>query len=104
MLIGKKIAYDNMKHSLVFCKACGSLLDPPSGSEDCVRCHCCECIVKASEFEKLRVETKSKGEAFPHRPKIEMALSNYHLKDGATIKEKCPKCDANEMVFRIYIF
>ncbi|RKO91940.1 transcription factor S-II-domain-containing protein [Blyttiomyces helicus] len=91
-------------HSLVFCPECGSLLDPPSGAEDSVACEVCGGLVVAQAFESIEVVTKSRPGAFPDRPKtvVEEGAEedgNSHLRDGATIKEKCPKCDAPEMVF-----
>ncbi|KAL5037256.1 DNA-directed RNA polymerase I core subunit rpa12, variant 2 [Batrachochytrium dendrobatidis] len=93
-------------HSLVFCKECGSLLDPPNDIEDYVVCHCCATVVDAKEFELRPVVTVSKQATFPDKPKPIVDPSddnndrtNAHLRDGATIQEKCPKCDAPEMVF-----
>ncbi|KAI8909602.1 transcription factor S-II-domain-containing protein [Gorgonomyces haynaldii] len=86
-------------HSLVFCHACGALLDPPTGSETHVECHCCLSHIDSSEFESIEVVSKSKPEQFPHRPKDLEIRNTQHLKDGATIDEKCPKCGAPEMVF-----
>eukprot|EP00842_Homolaphlyctis_polyrhiza_P005969 jgi/Hompol1/6373/HPOL_001189-RA len=97
------------QHSLVFCPECGSLLDPPSGSEDSVSCYCCGTSINAKAFESIEVVSRSKQDTFPDRPKLAVKSSNHkdaeptdshaHLRDGATIKEKCPKCDAPEMVF-----
>ncbi|KAH6576491.1 hypothetical protein BASA50_006776 [Batrachochytrium salamandrivorans] len=100
---------DQSQHSLVFCEECGSLLDPPTGAEDFVTCFCCGTMVNAKAFESRTVITVSKPSAFPDKPKpvTDASLSkkdgedhtNAHLRDGATIREKCPKCDAPEMVF-----
>ncbi|KAI8591973.1 DNA-directed RNA polymerase I core subunit rpa12 [Geranomyces variabilis] len=97
-------------HSLVFCPDCGSLLDPPSGAEDNVACGICGGVVVAAAFESVHVVTRSKPGAFPDRPLPRVVAgrgddgagesrTSQHLRDGATIKEKCPKCDAPEMVF-----
>ncbi|TPX70671.1 hypothetical protein SpCBS45565_g01667 [Spizellomyces sp. 'palustris'] len=95
-------------HSLIFCPDCGSLLDPPSGAEDNVACGICGGVVVSEAFESVEVVTKSRPGAFPDRPQLETAKiaeateggrTSQHLRDGATIKEKCPKCDAPEMVF-----
>ncbi|KAI8917162.1 hypothetical protein PhCBS80983_g00067 [Powellomyces hirtus] len=94
-------------HSLVFCPDCGSLLDPPSGAEDNVACGICGGVVVSEAFESVLVVTKSKPGAFPDRPLPREVMeddstqsrTSQHLRDGATIKEKCPKCDAPEMVF-----
>ncbi|KAI8920404.1 transcription factor S-II-domain-containing protein [Entophlyctis helioformis] len=97
------------QHSLVFCPECGSLLDPPAGAEDFVSCYCCGTTVNAQAFEAIEVVTRSKPSAFAERPSVPVAVTlvdgeetsrtSQHLRDGATIKEKCPKCDAPEMVF-----
>jgi DNA-directed RNA polymerase I subunit RPA12 len=86
------------KHSLVFCPKCGNLLDQPSGTDEHIQCHCCTKIVPASEFESATIITTSRTDSFPHKPILEEKEIHY-LKDGATIQEKCPKCDHFEMVF-----
>ena len=74
------------KHSLVFCPKCGTLLDPPSGTDDNIDCHACGNTVAASLFEAQKVFTQSRPEAFPNRPKIDKIVDKYaHLKDGATV-------------------
>ncbi|KAI9104694.1 hypothetical protein DFS34DRAFT_604098 [Phlyctochytrium arcticum] len=93
------------EHSLIFCPECGALLDPPSGAEDTVACGVCGGVVDADAFESIEIVTRSGPGAFPVRPKPvlnaqeEEERRTQHLRDGATIKEKCPKCDAPEMVF-----
>ncbi|KAJ3331505.1 DNA-directed RNA polymerase I core subunit rpa12, partial [Blyttiomyces sp. JEL0837] len=91
-------------HSLVFCKDCGTLVDAPIANEAAVTCRLCTSSVPASEFDALQVITSSKAGAFPNKPtprKKDGAKEDEsgHLRDGATIKEKCPKCEAPEMVF-----
>jgi DNA-directed RNA polymerase I subunit RPA12 len=56
-------------------------------------------MVSAKEFESATIVTSSRPEAFPHKPKLEATEEKHYLKDGATIQEKCPKCDHYEMVF-----
>ncbi|KAJ3000648.1 DNA-directed RNA polymerase I core subunit rpa12 [Globomyces sp. JEL0801] len=87
------------QHSLVFCPDCGSLLDAPSGADDVVECHCCGTTVP--EFESIEIITKSRPESFPNKPTLtEKSTDRHqHLKDGATIQDKCPKCGHHEMVF-----
>ncbi|KAL2918473.1 DNA-directed RNA polymerase I core subunit rpa12 [Polyrhizophydium stewartii] len=106
-MLSKKAPAKTQQHSLVFCNDCGALLDPPAGAEDFVTCYCCGSAVEATAFESIEVVTKSKPSTFPERPKLPSAgageddaeRATAHLRDGATIKEKCPKCDAPEMVF-----
>ncbi|KAJ3015957.1 DNA-directed RNA polymerase I core subunit rpa12 [Thoreauomyces humboldtii] len=101
----RSAAAEEQAHSLVFCPDCGSLLDPPGGSEDTVSCGICGGIVQSTAFESINVVTKSKPGAFPDRPtprntaEDDANRTSQHLRDGATIKEKCPQCDAPEMVF-----
>ncbi|KAJ3010985.1 UNVERIFIED_CONTAM: DNA-directed RNA polymerase I core subunit rpa12 [Siphonaria sp. JEL0065] len=92
------------KHSLIFCPDCGSLLDPPESQETNVQCRLCACIIRSEDFDSVEVVTQSGSNAFPERPaqKTKDGVEEdamAHLRDGATIKEKCPKCDAPEMVF-----
>ncbi|KAI9015099.1 transcription factor S-II-domain-containing protein [Gaertneriomyces semiglobifer] len=95
------------EHSLVFCPDCGSLLDPPAGAEENVACEVCGGVVFASAFESVEVVTRSRPGAFPDKPTIrneddeeeDEDRTSKHLRHGATVKEKCPKCDNPEMVF-----
>ncbi|KAJ3298054.1 DNA-directed RNA polymerase I core subunit rpa12 [Rhizoclosmatium sp. JEL0117] len=115
------------KHSLIFCPDCGSLLDPPESLETNVQCRLCACIIRSEgkptvfnlsstpwgliythlvpDFDAVEVITQSNASAFPERPSVNKKKEGEeedtiaHLRDGATIKEKCPKCDAPEMVF-----
>ncbi|KAI8816783.1 transcription factor S-II-domain-containing protein [Fimicolochytrium jonesii] len=104
---GRRHNQKRQEHSLVFCPDCGSLLDAPSGAEDHVTCGICGGVVVSEAFESVQVVTKSRPDAFPDRPTMRKKLeeeesgdrTSQHLRDGATIKEKCPKCDAPEMVF-----
>ncbi|KAJ3404761.1 DNA-directed RNA polymerase I core subunit rpa12 [Chytriomyces hyalinus] len=94
----------HQKHSLIFCPDCGSLLDPPTTSETAVQCHLCSCLLPSAAFDSLEVVTQSSVTAFTTRPMPKKKNtgdedSMAHLRDGATIKERCPKCDAPEMVF-----
>lgn len=87
-----------MKQSqLVFCDECGTLVDSPKGDDDVVECHCCHYQIQAKLFESIEVVTTSRPSAFTNRP----TLKNYQEEDhqGATIQEKCPKCDHFEMIF-----
>ena len=94
------IFFKNMTgHSLLFCPACGSLLDAPTGSEDFVECHCCSHSVPASRFELLQVKTTSTAQQFPSRPTYAIKKQEQRLNNGATIQEDCPKCSATELVF-----
>ncbi|KAJ3293100.1 DNA-directed RNA polymerase I core subunit rpa12 [Borealophlyctis nickersoniae] len=76
----------------------GTLLSYPSSKTD-------ESIGFVA-FESVEVVTTSRPGAFPDRPTVAKAGNEKgdgekagHLRDGATIKEKCPKCEAPEMVF-----
>jgi DNA-directed RNA polymerase I subunit RPA12 len=78
-------------HSLVFCSTCGTLLDPPLGLEETVVCFACSKKTDSKVFESIQVmstlDIKSRSVLLEKK------------ENGATIKEKCPKCDAPEMVF-----
>ncbi|KAI8799744.1 transcription factor S-II-domain-containing protein [Cladochytrium replicatum] len=89
-------------HSLVFCRVCSSLLDPPSALSTYVVCFACGTPSNADAFENIEVVTRSRPGIFPAPPKASdlSALTNLDGRDqGATITEKCPKCGAPEMVF-----
>lgn len=80
-----------------FCKHCGNLLDLP-GIEDKISCSVCGEAVGCSVFDGIDVVTSSSSPIFQPRVTLD-ASDSKALKDGATIKEKCPKCDATEMTF-----
>ncbi|KAJ3413992.1 DNA-directed RNA polymerase I core subunit rpa12 [Chytridiales sp. JEL 0842] len=91
---------------LIFCPDCASLIDTPGADDSQVSCRICGTSVDASAFDNIQVLTESKSGAFPSRPKPAKestksgsSKTSAHLRDGATIKEKCPKCEAPEMVF-----
>ncbi|KAI9350062.1 transcription factor S-II-domain-containing protein [Zopfochytrium polystomum] len=98
-------------HSLVFCETCGTLLDPPAsgGHFERITCRLCGSTVSSSVFDDLEVVTHSRPDAFPDVPPSRRVVGSKAatsgkkddnaMKDGATIKEKCPKCEAPEMVF-----
>ncbi len=77
-------------HSLVFCYCCGSLLDPPLGLEETVVCFACTKTTDSKVFESIQVMSSYKYKS---------TFVSESKEDGATIKEKCPNCDAPEMVF-----
>ncbi|PWN44006.1 putative RPA12-13.7 kd subunit of DNA-directed RNA polymerase I [Ceraceosorus guamensis] len=91
--------------SLLFCPACGSLLDVPT-DEDVVRCTPCGGVVDAKVYDNLSIVTKSAPNAFPSalRQKrtlvhsVDPAEAGKRAED-ATIKEKCPNCGNEEMRF-----
>lgn len=89
--------------SLIFCTDCGNLLDS-AGSKDTLDCKLCTKTYPASEFADLKVVTKSSDDAFPSslklkRSVVKTTLKNDELEEGATIKEKCPKCGNEEMQY-----
>ncbi|TPX30662.1 hypothetical protein SmJEL517_g05804 [Synchytrium microbalum] len=85
-------------HSLVFCSCCGALLDPPTGNEETIACHQCDTVMPSHLFEAIEVFSKSHPDAFPHRPKLDSDPRDATARD-ATIDEKCPKCDADQLSF-----
>ena len=89
--------------SLVFCTYCGDLLDSHSSTSD-IKCTMCLATYPKSEFANLKVVTKSSDDAFPSKLKlarsvVKTSLSKDELDEGATIKEKCPKCGNEEMQY-----
>lgn len=98
--------------SLLFCTACGSLLDLPS-NDDVITCTPCGTVQDARStsvplttvYDNLSIVTRSHPSAFPSvlRQKRQL-VSHVNRKDEetmeqATIKEKCPGCGNEEMNF-----
>ena len=89
--------------SLIFCLDCGDLLENPNavlGSN--VECSQCKAIYPKSQFSNLKVVTTTADDAFPSslrakKSVVKTSLKKNELKDGATIKEKCPQCGNEEM-------
>lgn len=85
----------------LFCPDCSNLLDLP-GDEDIVNCTACEAKQPSHLFENRPVVTKSRpglfGDTFKKRVVAHQKTTHQH-NDGATIKEKCPKCGHPEMTF-----
>ncbi|CCH60869.1 hypothetical protein TBLA_0D03700 [Henningerozyma blattae CBS 6284] len=91
--------------SLIFCLDCGNLLDNASttmGSE--IECSQCQAKYPKSKYKNLKVITSTSDDAFPStlrskRSVVKTSLKKDELKEGATIKEKCPKCGNEEMQY-----
>ncbi|CDH18075.1 DNA-directed RNA polymerase I subunit RPA12 [Zygosaccharomyces bailii ISA1307] len=89
--------------SLIFCLDCGDLLENPSTVEGTeIECSQCQAKYPKSKFSNLKVVTSTSADAFPSSLKLKQSvvktsLGRDELKDGATIKEKCPKCGNDEM-------
>ncbi|GAV55443.1 hypothetical protein ZYGR_0AV00740 [Zygosaccharomyces rouxii] len=89
--------------SLIFCLDCGDLLDNPSavqGSD--IECQQCQARYPKSKFSNLKVVTSTADDAFPSSLKmkqsvVKTSIGRDDLGEGATIKEKCPKCGHDEM-------
>lgn len=89
--------------SLIFCTSCGNLLDA-SGSQKALDCKVCSASYPADTFANLKVVTQSAEDAFPSklrmdRSVVKTSLKKDELDEGATIKEKCPKCGNEEMLY-----
>lgn len=89
--------------SLIFCNFCGNLLDSHSSTSD-INCGVCAASYPKSKFANLKVVTTSSEDAFPStlklaRSVVKTSLKKDELDDGATIKEKCPKCGNEEMQY-----
>ncbi|AET38658.1 DNA-directed RNA polymerase I core subunit RPA12 Ecym_3155 [Eremothecium cymbalariae DBVPG len=89
--------------SLLFCLDCGNLLDNPSTvSGNDISCSQCDARYPKSSFSNLKVVTYTADDAFPSslrskKSVVKTTLKKNELKDGATIKEKCPQCSNDEM-------
>ncbi|CEP63163.1 DNA-directed RNA polymerase I core subunit RPA12 LALA0_S07e03818g [Lachancea lanzarotensis] len=89
--------------SLIFCTHCGNLLDNPSAVQDSrIQCAQCGATYDKSKFSDLRVVTRTADDAFPSKLKskrsvVKTSLKKDELEEGATIREKCPKCGNDEM-------
>lgn len=89
--------------SLIFCTSCGNLLDA-AGSNTQIECKVCTASYPASGFANLKVVTQSAEDAFPSHLKlkrsvVKTSLNKDEMDEGATIKEKCPKCGNEEMQY-----
>lgn len=89
--------------SLIFCNVCGNLLDSTT-TKSKIACGVCSTSYPKSDFTNLKVVTKSNEDAFPSVLKmkksvVKTSLKNDELDEGATIKEKCPKCGHDEMQY-----
>lgn len=89
--------------SLIFCTQCGNLLDTVS-EKPTLDCKLCFKSYPSSNFANLKVVTTSAEDAFPSALKLKRSAVKTSLKldevdDGATIKEKCPKCNNEEMQY-----
>ncbi|SCU99251.1 LADA_0H18536g1_1 [Lachancea dasiensis] len=89
--------------SLIFCSDCGNLLDNPSAVSGAqIDCSQCGASYPKSKFSDLRVVTRTADDAFPSvlkskRSVVKTSLKKDELEEGATIREKCPKCGNDEM-------
>lgn len=89
--------------SLIFCTACGNLLDLVS-SKPTLDCKVCKTEYPSKQFDHLKVVTKSSEDAFPltlksKRSVVKTSLNSDEVDEGATIKEKCPECGNEEMQY-----
>lgn len=108
--------------SLIFCQDCGDLLENQADGKtiNCVVCsrsydakRMCPGVSlwwsvpyanNLTELSNLKVVTKSADDAFPSALKLKQSavktsLRSNDLEEGATIKEKCPKCGNEEMQY-----
>lgn len=89
--------------SLIFCTDCGNLLDSVS-AKSTIECIVCKKSYPSQKYANLKVVTKSSEHAFPSslkskRSVVKTSLSTEEVDEGATIKEKCPKCGHDEMQY-----
>ncbi|KDN44543.1 putative RPA12-13.7 kd subunit of DNA-directed RNA polymerase I [Tilletiaria anomala UBC 951] len=92
--------------SLLFCSACGNLLDQAS-DEDVIKCAACATAQDASVYDNLTIVTRSHPTAFPSALRQKRQLVSTlgdpseaaEREKAATINEKCPKCGHDELQF-----
>lgn len=89
--------------SLIFCTACGNLLDSISHQQE-LTCAVCHSTYPSSDFSRLKVVTHTAPDAFPSSLKskkslVKTSLNRGEVEEGATIKEKCPQCGNDEMQY-----
>ncbi|KAK8850589.1 hypothetical protein IAR55_004508 [Kwoniella newhampshirensis] len=85
--------------SLLFCPACGTLLDLPKDDQDEIACHQCGRKEPASSYENLPTKTYSSPNAFPSPLRSKRALVQNTVDGGEAAKgrdpvaqEKCQRC------------
>ncbi|AAW42637.2 DNA-directed RNA polymerase I subunit RPA12 [Cryptococcus neoformans] len=85
--------------SLLFCPACGTLLDLPKDDQNEIACSQCGRLEPASSYENLPTKTYSSPNAFPSSLRSKRALVQNKLDAGEAAKgrdpvaqEKCQKC------------
>jgi DNA-directed RNA polymerase I subunit RPA12 len=85
--------------SLIFCQACGNLLDP-IGNESMMNCNQCGLTQSAQDVDSFQIITRSPANAFNSSLKRMLVQRQAPKREkAATIREKCPKCGAPEMSF-----
>ncbi|KAJ3998854.1 DNA-directed RNA polymerase I kDa polypeptide [Lentinula boryana] len=85
--------------SLLFCPACGALLDLPKDSEPNVLCEQCGYQEPASSYENIKITTRSHPDAFPSalRQKRKTQTKTHDSDNlGDLVSEKCPECSHSE--------
>ncbi|KAI6793564.1 hypothetical protein KC364_g12476 [Hortaea werneckii] len=86
--------------SLVFCTACGSLLEPNTGHKRTIMCDVCS-TENEDSYSKV-VVTSSKPSAFPSTLRTKLTtdvqeLSEADRKTDAVIKQACENCGHDEV-------
>lgn len=91
--------------SLIFCTACGNLLDSVGDSSK-IACGVCDHTYDTKDFSNLKVVTKSHEDAFPSSLRLKksavktlLTKADEDAENGATIEETCPKCGNDRMTY-----
>ncbi|BEJ15062.1 hypothetical protein CspHIS471_0408290 [Cutaneotrichosporon sp. HIS471] len=83
--------------ALLFCPACGTLLDLPRDDQDEIDCHQCGRKEPASSYENLPTKTFSSANAFPSALKAKRALVQNNVDESEAAKDRDPianeRCD-----------
>ncbi|CAK9780002.1 DNA-directed RNA polymerase i 13.7 kda polypeptide [Cutaneotrichosporon oleaginosum] len=83
--------------ALLFCPACGTLLDLPRDDQDEIECSQCGRKEPAASYENLPTKTYSSANAFPSALKAKRALVQNTVEEGEAAKDRDPianeRCD-----------
>ncbi|KAL5601184.1 hypothetical protein BROUX41_005989 [Berkeleyomyces rouxiae] len=87
--------------SLVFCTMCGNLLPASKGTtKGILRCDACHSENRDMAAQTITTETKASDFPSLLRQKLQSTVKTvaaHEIGTMATIKERCPKCDAEEV-------
>eukprot|EP00275_Glaucocystis_incrassata_P000427 EC119176.1.p1 GENE.EC119176.1~~EC119176.1.p1 ORF type:complete len:124 (+),score=19.75 EC119176.1:109-480(+) len=84
---------------LAFCPHCGTLLDSPAASDECV-CDRCQSTINIKDFLAEAIVTRSVPKLASRRAERSADQQRENKKsERATVDEPCPKCGNTKMAF-----